>query len=222
MLEIVLLTFKLALFTTLSLVVLATPLAWWLARSRSWLKIPISAIVTLPIVLPPTVLGFYILILLAPDGWIGMWTHQLDFGPRAFTFSGLLFGSIIYSLPFAVQPLQNSFEAMGSRPLEVASTLGLSPWQQFSKVALPLAKPGYIAAAVLVFAHTLGEFGVILMIGGNIPGRTKVISTAIYDYVEMLQYDKAHILAAGLLVFSFVIMVSLYTFQRWDGRPWAR
>ncbi|WP_415064248.1 molybdate ABC transporter permease subunit [Bdellovibrio sp.] len=220
--EVVFLTIKLALLTTLSLVVLATPLAWWLARTRSWLKIPLSALVTLPIVLPPTVLGFYILVLLAPDGWIGVWTHQYGFGPRAFSFSGLLFGSIIYSLPFAVQPLQNSFQAMGTRPLEVAATLGLNPWRRFFKVALPLAKPGYISAMVLVFAHTLGEFGVILMIGGNIPGRTKVISTAIYDYVEMLQYDKAHLLAAGLLLFSFVIMVSLYTFQRRNERPWTR
>lgn len=222
MLEVVFLTLKLALLTTLSLVFLATPLAWWLSRTRSWLKIPLSAIVTLPIVLPPTVLGFYILVLLAPDGWIGAWTHQSGFGPRAFSFSGLLFGSIIYSLPFAVQPLQNSFEAMGSRPLEVAATLGLSPWRRFFKVAVPLAKPGYISAMVLVFAHTLGEFGVILMIGGNIPGRTKVISTAIYDYVEMLQYDKAHLLAAGLLLFSFVTMVSLYTFQRRNELPWTR
>lgn len=212
------LTLELAIFTTLILLVLATPLAWWLARTRSWLKVPISAIVTLPIVLPPTVLGFYILVLLAPDGWIGAWTYLLGFGPRAFTFSGLLFGSIIYSLPFAVQPLQNSFQSMGNRPLEIAGTLGLRPWRQFFKIALPLARPGYISAMVLVFAHTLGEFGVILMIGGNIPGRTKVISTAIYDYVEMLQYDKAHLLAAGLLIFSFIIVVSLYTFQFRRGR----
>lgn len=222
MADIVFLTLKLALFTTLSLIIFATPLAWWLAQTRSWLKIPVSAVVTLPIVLPPTVLGFYVLILLAPDGWIGTWTHQWGFGPRAFSFSGLLFGSIVYSLPFAVQPLQNSFEAMGARPLDVAATLGLNPWQRFMRIALPLARPGYISATVLVFAHTLGEFGVILMIGGNIPGRTKVISTAIYDYVEMLQYEKAHLLAAGLLAFSFVIMVSLYTYQRWEGRPWVR
>lgn len=222
MVEIIFLTLKLALFTTLSLVILATPLAWWLSQTRSGLKIPVSAIVTLPIVLPPTVLGFYILILLAPDGWIGTWTHQWGVGPKAFSFSGLLFGSVIYSLPFAVQPLQNSFEAMGSRPLEVAATLGLSPWRRFIKIVLPLARPGYISATVLVFAHSLGEFGVILMIGGNIPGRTKVLSTAIYDYVEMLQYGKAHFLAAGLLAFSFVVMVSLYTFQRREGSPWVR
>lgn len=222
MFESILLTLKLAILTTLSLVVLSTPLAWWLARTHSWLKIPLAAIVTLPIVLPPTVLGFYILVLLAPDGWIGTWTNQYGFGPRAFSFSGLLLGSVIYSLPFAVQPLQNSFEAMGSRPLEVAATLGLKPWRCFFTVALPLARPGYISAMVLVFAHTLGEFGVVLMIGGNIPGRTKVISTAIYDYVEMLQYDKAHLLAAGLLIVSFAIMVGLYVFQLRNEPIWKR
>ncbi|MET0067447.1 MAG: molybdate ABC transporter permease subunit [Candidatus Thiodiazotropha sp.] len=204
------LTLKLAGTTTLLLMLVGTPLAWWLARTEAWYKQALSAVVALPLVLPPTVLGFYLLILMAPDGAIGRLTQSLGLGTLPFTFGGLVFASVLYSLPFVVQPLQNAFEALGTRPVEVAATLRASPWDRFLTVVIPLARPGFLTAAVLSFAHTVGEFGVVLMIGGNIPGETKVLSVAIYDYVETLEYEQAHWLAAGMLVFSFLVLVSLY------------
>lgn len=204
------LTLKLASITTLILLLIATPLAWWLSQTRHWTKQPIAAVVALPLVLPPTVLGFYLLITLGADGIVGRLTQQLGLGTLPFTFTGLVIGSVIYSLPFAVHPLQNAFEAIGSRPLEVAATLGASPKDRFFTIVLPLAKPGFLTASVLSFAHTVGEFGVVLMLGGNIPGKTKVLSVAIYDHVEALEYAQAHRLAGGMLLFSFVVLVSLY------------
>jgi molybdate transport system permease protein len=204
------LTLKLAGSTTLLLMLVGTPIAWWLARSHAWYKQALSAVVALPLVLPPTVLGFYLLILMAPDGAIGRLTQSLGLGTLPFTFGGLVFASVLYSLPFVVQPLQNAFEALGTRPVEVAATLRAAPWDRFLTVVIPLARPGFLTAAVLSFAHTVGEFGVVLMIGGNIPGETKVLSVAIYDYVETLEYTQAHWLAAGMLVFSFLVLMSLY------------
>lgn len=204
------LTLELASLSTVLLLVLSTPIAWWLARTTAWYKQPIAAIVALPLVLPPTVLGFYLLIMLGPQGPVGQFTDAIGLGTLPFTFEGLVVASVIYSLPFAVQPLQTAFESLGSRPIEVAATLRASPWDRFITVVLPLARPGFLTAAVLSFAHTIGEFGVILMIGGNIPGETKVLSIAIYDHVESLEYDQAHILAAGMLVFAFVVLLSLY------------
>jgi molybdate transport system permease protein len=204
------LTLKLASTTTLVLLVIGTPIAWWLARTHAWYKQALSAVVALPLVLPPTVLGFYLLILLAPDGPVGRLTEALGIGSLAFTFEGLVFASVLYSLPFVVQPLQNAFESLGFRPVEVAATLRASPWDRFVTVVIPLARSGFLTAAVLSFAHTVGEFGVVLMIGGNIPGETKVLSVAIYDHVETLEYDQAHMLAAGMLVFSFVVLMTLY------------
>ncbi|MET0029666.1 MAG: molybdate ABC transporter permease subunit [Candidatus Thiodiazotropha sp.] len=204
------LTLKLAGTTTLLLMLVGTPIAWWLARTRAWYKQALSAVVALPLVLPPTVLGFYLLILMAPDGAIGRLTQALGLGTLPFTFGGLVFASVLYSLPFVVQPLQNAFEALGTRPVEVAATLRASPWDRFLTVVIPLARPGFLTAAVLSFAHTVGEFGVVLMIGGNIPGETKVLSVAIYDYVETLEYTQAHWLAGGMLLFSFLVLVSLY------------
>jgi molybdate transport system permease protein len=204
------LTLKLAFTTTLFLMIIGTPIAWWLARTHAWYKQALAAVVALPLVLPPTVLGFYLLILLAPDGPVGQLTQALGIGALPFTFKGLVFASVLYSLPFVVQPLQNAFEALGSRPVEVAATLRASPWDRFLTVVIPLARPGFLTAAVLSFAHTVGEFGVVLMIGGNIPGETKVLSVAIYDYVETLEYDQAHIVAAGMLAFSFLVLMSLY------------
>jgi molybdate transport system permease protein len=204
------LTLKLAGTTTLLLLIIGTPIAWWLARTQVWYKQALAAVVALPLVLPPTVLGFYLLIMLAPDGPIGQLTQNLGLGTLPFTFEGLVFASVLYSLPFTVQPLQNAFESLGERPLEVAATLRASPWDRFVSVAVPLARPGFLTAAVLSFAHTVGEFGVVLMIGGNIPGETRVLSVAIYDYVETLEYDQAHLLAAGMLVFSFLVLMSVY------------
>jgi len=208
------LTLRLAATTTLVLLLIGTPIAWWLARTHSWWKGPIGAFVALPLVLPPTVLGFYLLVLLGPEGPLGKTTLALGLGTLPFTFSGLVVASVCYSLPFVVQPIQNAFEAMGERPLEVAATLGAGPWDRFFTVAVPLAKPGFITAAVLGFAHTVGEFGVVLMMGGNIPGATKVISVQIYDHVEALNYDQAHGLSIAMLIFSFTVLTLLYGFNR--------
>ncbi|HKQ30296.1 MAG TPA: molybdate ABC transporter permease subunit [Burkholderiales bacterium] len=212
------LTAKLATVTTVVLLLIGTPIAWWLARTRSMLKYPIGAIVALPIVLPPTVLGFYLLIFLGPHGPIGAFTESLGLGLLPFTFAGLVVGSVVYSLPFVVQPIQNAFEAMGERPLEVAATLRASAWDRFFSVALPLARPGLLTATVLGFAHTIGEFGVVLMIGGAIPGQTKVLSVAIYDHVETLDYAHAHTLAAGMVAFCFVVLLALYLINRRLGQ----
>ncbi|MCP5141355.1 MAG: molybdate ABC transporter permease subunit [Chromatiales bacterium] len=209
---------KLAAVTTALLLVLGTPLAWWLARTRHWLKQPVAAVVALPLVLPPTVLGFYLLVLLGPNGPVGALTTALDLGTLAFTFAGLVIGSMVYSLPFVVQPLQNAFEAIGDRPLEVAATLRASRWDTFFNVVVPMARPGFLTAAVLAFAHTVGEFGVVLMIGGNIPGETRVLSIAIYDHVETLEYGQAHLLSAGMLLFAFVVVLTVYLLNA-RGKP---
>ncbi len=207
-------TLKLATVSTLVLLVVGTPLAWWLARTRFRHKAWIEALVALPLVLPPTVLGFYLLIALGPRGPIGGLMETLGGAPLAFTFTGLVIGSVIYSLPFVVQPLEDAFSAIGERPLEVAATLRASPFDRFRSVAVPLARPGFVTAAVLGFAHTVGEFGVVLMIGGNIPGATRVLSVAIYDHVEMLDYTRAHWLAGGLLVLSLLMLVGVYASNR--------
>ncbi len=204
------LTLKLASLTTLILLLLATPLAWWLAHCRGWYKQPLAAVVALPLVLPPTVLGFYLLLLLGPEGPVGRFTQALGLGTLPFTFEGLVVASVIYSLPFAVQPLQNAFEALDPGTLEAAATLRATPWDRFLSIALPLARPGFLTAAVLSFAHTVGEFGVVLMIGGNIPGETRVLSVAVFDHVEMLEYDQAHLLSAGLIGFAFLVLLTLY------------
>lgn len=213
-----LLSLQLAAVTTGVLLLLGTPLAWWLARTGSRLRAPIEALVAMPLVLPPTVLGFYLLLALGPDGPIGGLWHELGGGPLVFSFTGLVIGSVIYSMPFVVQPLQASFESVGRTPLEVASTLGAGPIDRFFSVAVPLARRGFLTAATLGFAHTLGEFGVVLMIGGNIPGRTRVVSIAIYDHVETLSYSEAHVLAAVLLAFSFVVLLSVFVVNRRLGR----
>ena len=205
------LTIQLATVTTVILLVIATPLAWWLSQTASKWRRPIGALVTLPLVLPPTVLGFYLLMLFGPQGWIGMATQALGLGLLSFTFTGLVMGSIVFSLPFAVQPIQYAFEAIGRRPMEVAATLRASPIDAFFSVALPLAKPGLVTAAVLTFAHTVGEFGVVLMIGGNIPGQTRVVSTQIFGHVEAMEYAQAHWLAAGMVAFAFLVLLALYT-----------
>lgn len=204
------LTLKLAGITTLLLMIIGTPIAWWLARTRHWLRQPVFAVVALPLVLPPTVLGFYLLMMLGPDGFIGQLTEQLGIGTLPFTFEGLVLASIIYSLPFTVQPLQNAFASLNERMLEAAATLRASPWDSFFTIAVPLARPGFLTAAVLTFAHTIGEFGVVLMIGGNIPGETRVLSVAIYDHVEALEYSQAHWLAGGMLLFAFLVLVGLH------------
>jgi molybdate transport system permease protein len=207
----IVLTLKLASLTTLILLVIGTPLAWWLARSRSWLKGPIGAMVALPLVLPPSVIGFYLLVTLGPNGPIGQLTQSFGFGTLPFSFAGLVVGSVIYSMPFVVQPIQNAFEAIGERPLEVAATLRASPLDTFFSVIVPLARPGYLTATVMGFAHTVGEFGVVLMIGGNIPNQTRLVSVQIYDHVEALEYAQAHWLAAGMVVFSLLVLITLYT-----------
>lgn len=207
------LTLVLASLTTALLLLIGTPIAWWLARTSFFLKRPISAVVTLPMVLPPTVLGFYLLVLMGPEGFVGRLTQSLGLGLLPFTFTGLVVASIFYSLPFAVQPLQQAFEGIGERPLEVAATLRASPLDTFFSVVLPLARPGFITAAVMSFAHTIGEFGVVLMIGGNIPDKTRVISVQIYDHVEALEFAQGHWLAGGLLVFSFCVLLVLYRFN---------
>ena len=208
------LTAKLAFTTTVILLVLGTPLAWWLSRTRSRIRPLLEAVVALPLILPPTVLGFYLLIALGPSGPIGELMAMFGGAPLAFTFAGLVIGSVIYSLPFVVQPLQSAFSAIGPRPMEVAATLGASPFDRFFRVALPLARNGYLTAAVLGFAHTVGEFGVVLMIGGSIPGETQVLSIAIYDNVEMLDYGRAHWLAGGLLILAFCLLMIVFAANR--------
>ena len=209
-----LITLKLALVSTLVLLVLGTPLAWWLARTRWRYKFIPEAVVALPLVLPPTVLGFYLLLMLGPHGFIGGAMDAMGGQPLAFTFTGLVIGSVIYSMPFVVQPLQDAFTAVGRRPLEVAATLRASPLDRFFTVAVPLARPGFLTATVLGFAHTLGEFGVVLMIGGNIPGETRVASIAIYDHVEGLEYLHAHWLSGILLALSFTLLVAVYALNK--------
>ena len=214
----IVLTLKLASITTALLLVLTTPLAWWLAHTRSRLRGPIGAVVALPLVLPPTVIGFYLLVSLGPNGALGHVTQSLGLGHLPFTFPGLVLGSLVYSLPFAVQPLQRAFESIGSRPLEVAASLGAGRLDRFFTVALPLARPGFITAAVLTFAHTVGEFGIVLMLGGNIPGVTRVVSVQIYDHVEAMEYAQAHWLAGGMVAFAFVVLVLLQWLQPRDNR----
>lgn len=206
----IVLTLKVASIVTFLLLIISTPIAWWLAKTKSMMKAPVSAVVALPLVLPPTVIGFYLLVAMGPSGFIGEITGSLGLGSLAFTFWGLVFASILYSLPFVVQPIQNAIEAVGDRPIEVALTLGASPLDAFFSVVVPLARPGFITAAVLGFAHTVGEFGVILMIGGNIPGETRVVSVQIYEHVESLAYENAHTLSAVMLLFSFLVLFLLY------------
>ena len=205
------LTLKLASVVTVLLLLVGTPIAWWLARTHSRLKGAVGAIVSLPLVLPPTVLGFYLLVAMGPKGPVGQLTEALGLGILPFTFPGLVIASVFYSLPFMVQPLQNAFAAIGERPLEVAATLRASPWDCFWSVAVPLARPGFLSGVIMSFAHTVGEFGVVLMIGGNIPDKTRVVSVQIYDHVEALEYAQAHGLAGGMLAFSFLVLLTLYT-----------
>ena len=207
-------TLKLAAVSTLVLLLLGTPLAWWMSQTRWRFKFILEAIVALPLVLPPTVLGFYLLIALGPNGPLGGLMESLGGQPLAFTFTGLVIGSVIYSMPFVVQPLQDAFASIGSRPFEVAATLRASPMDRFFSVAVPLGRAGFFTATVLGFAHTLGEFGVVLMIGGNIPGQTQVASIAIYDHVESLEYANAHWLAGGLLLLSFLMLITVYALNR--------
>jgi len=204
------LTLKLASVTTCLLLLIATPLAWWLAHSRKWYKGLMAAVVALPLVLPPTVLGFYLLLVMGPHGVVGDLTNTLGLGRLPFTFYGLVVGSVFFSMPFAVQPIQNAFEAIGKRPLEVAATLRANAWDRFFSVALPLARPGLLTAIILAFAHTVGEFGVVLMLGGNIEGETRVLSVAIYNHVEAMEYGAAHWLAGGMVLFSFIVLLGLY------------
>jgi molybdate transport system permease protein len=212
------LTLALAFTTAVILLVIGTPIAWWLARSRVRWKEAVATLVALPLVLPPTVLGFYLLLFLGPNGPGGWLAEPFGLRSLAFTFPGLIIGSTIYSLPFMVQPIRNAFEAIGERPLEVAATLRAAPWDAFWSVAVPLAKPGFISGAILVFAHTVGEFGVVLMIGGNIPGKTKVLSVALYDYVETLQWREANILAAGMVIFAFAVILAMTLIEKRTAR----
>ncbi|TRZ92925.1 MAG: molybdate ABC transporter permease subunit [Rhodocyclaceae bacterium] len=213
-LDAILLTTKLATVVTVLLLLIGTPIAWWLANTRSWLKPPIEAVVALPIILPPSVLGFYLLVAMGPHGPVGQFTQALGLGTLSFTFTGLVVASVFYSLPFVVQPIQNAFAAIGPGLLEAAATLRARPLDRFFSVALPLARPGFITAAVLGFAHTVGEFGVVLMVGGNVPGQTRVVSVQIYDYVEAQEYGQAHQLALVLMGFSFITLFLLYAFNR--------
>jgi molybdate transport system permease protein len=210
------LTVRLAGVVTLILLLLGTPIAWWLARSKAWWKGPICAVVALPLVLPPSVLGFYLLLVMGPNGPVGHLMTALGVGLLPFTFWGLVLASVFYSMPFMVQPLQTAFEAIGERPLEVAATLRASPLDAFFTVAVPLAKPGFLTASVLTFAHTVGEFGVVLMIGGNLPGVTRVASVQIYDHVEGMEYLDAHRLSAVMLIFSFLVLLAIYA---WRPKP---
>lgn len=212
--ETILLTLRLATTVTFLLMLIGTPMAWWLARTKSAWKGPVSAIVALPLVLPPTVLGFYLLVAMGPQGVIGELTQSLGFGTLPFSFTGLVVASVLYSMPFVVQPIQNSFEALGNRPLEVAATLRAGPWDTFFTIVIPMAKPGFITAAVLGFAHTVGEFGIVLMVGGNIPGETRVVSVQIYDHVEAMEYGQAHLLSGMMLLFSFFVLLGLYGLRR--------
>ncbi|WP_185235160.1 molybdate ABC transporter permease subunit [Teredinibacter franksiae] len=212
------LTLKLAVVTTWLLIFIALPLAWWLARSHSFMRPLVSTLVAMPLVLPPTVLGFYLLILLGPQGFVGQMTNAIGLGTLPFTFSGLVVASVIYSLPFAVQPLENAFRLMGNQPWDVAATLRASALDRFFTIALPLARPALLTAVVLSFAHTMGEFGVVLMIGGNIPGETKVLSMAIYDHVESQEYQQAHWLAAGMLIFAFLVLLCLQVLDQRQRR----
>ncbi|GHT90298.1 molybdenum transporter ModB [Betaproteobacteria bacterium] len=214
------LTLKLASLVTALLLLVGTPIAWWLSRTSSRWRGVIGAVVALPLVLPPTVLGFYLLLLMGPHGPVGQLTHALGWGVLPFSFTGLVIASVFYSLPFVVQPIQNAFEAIGERPLEVAASLRASPWDAFFSIALPLARPGFVTAAILGFAHTVGEFGVVLMIGGNIPGKTQVLSVQIYNHVEAMEYQEAHILAAGMVIFSFLVLLALYGRRQYKG--WSR
>jgi len=214
MIEPIILTLKLATLTTLILLILGTPLAWWLTRTSAWWKEAVGAIVALPLVLPPTVLGFYLLIALGPDSPLGQLATSIFGHALPFSFAGLVVGSVVYSLPFVVQPVRNAFEAIGNKPLEAAATLRASPLDTFFNVALPLARPGLLTGAVLGFAHTVGEFGVVLMIGGNIPGETKVLSIAIYDHVESLEWTQAHILSGGMLGFSFIVILIMMVLEK--------
>jgi molybdate transport system permease protein len=207
------LTLRLAGVTTLLLLIIGTPIAWWLANTRSRWKGPVGAVVALPLVLPPTVLGFYLLLAMGPNGPVGQFTQWLGIGTLPFTFWGLVVASVFYSMPFVVQPIQNAIEALGPRPLEVAATLRAGPWDRFWSVVVPLARPGFITASILGFAHTVGEFGVVLMIGGNIAGETRVVSVQIYDHVEAMEYAQAHGLAAIMVVFSFLVLLALYTWN---------
>lgn len=207
------LTLQVATLTTLILLVLGTPLAWWLARTNSWFKQPLGAVVALPLVLPPSVLGFYLLVFMGPHGTVGQWTQAMGWGLLPFTFTGLVLASVLYSLPFMVQPVQNAMQAMGTRPLEVAASLRASPIDTFFSVVLPLCKPGLITGSIMSFAHTVGEFGVVLMVGGNIPGQTRVVSVLIYDHVEAMEYGDAHRLAAVMLGFSFVVLLALHAYN---------
>lgn len=217
--SVITLTLRLALTTTLVLLLVGVPLAWWLARTRSRWRSPVAALVAMPLVLPPTVLGFYLLVLLGPAGPAGKLMLALGLDTLPFTFSGLVVASVLYSLPFMVQPLQGAFEAVGKGLWEAAATLRSSPLNRFFTVVLPLSRAGLVSALVLTFAHTIGEFGVVLMIGGNIPGETKVVSVAIYDHVEAMEYAQAHVLSAGLLLFAFLIMLVLYwSNHRLQGR----
>ena len=212
------LTAQLAALTTLLLLVVGTPIGWWLARTRSRAKPLVAALVAMPIVLPPTVMGFYLLLLMGPQGPVGQLTQALGLGRLPFTFAGLVVASVLYSMPFVVQPLQQAFEAIPERTLEAAATLRAGPWDRFFSVVLPLARPGFLTASVLGFAHTVGEFGVVLMIGGNIPDKTRVLSVAIYGHVEALEFEAAHRLAAGMVVFALVVLVTLYMLGRRTGR----
>ncbi len=211
------LTLRLAATTTILLLLIATPLSWWLAMGEGWHRKVVSALVALPLVLPPSVLGFYLLLLMGPGGAVGKLTSALHLGSLPFTFSGLVTGSVLFSLPFAVQPIQSAFEAIGKRPLEVAATLRADAWDRFASIALPLARPGFFTATILAFAHTVGEFGVVLMLGGNIQGETRVVSVAIYNHAEAMEYTAAHLLAGGMVLFSFLVLLMLYLAS---GRFW--
>jgi molybdate transport system permease protein len=208
------LTLELAAITTVILMIVGTPIAWWLARSQAWWKEAVAALVAIPLVLPPTVLGFYLLVALGPSGPGGALASLWGARTLAFTFPGLVIGSVLFSMPFVVQPIRNAFEAMGEKPLEAAATLRASPWRTFWTIAVPLASPGFLTGAILGFAHTVGEFGVVLMIGGNIPGRTKVLSVAIYDYVETSQWTEASVLALGMVVFSFGVILTMMLIEK--------